>query len=184
VTDRMGMRIRRDVRCPDRGGRAMLRAMDILTDARRVTTTDHGRADDARHDAVPAGLSTTRLDLMRAGYLLMAVGLAITKWPMLLQASTMPVMDGVVTAMLSAMAVLAFVGLRHPTAMLPLLVFESAWKVLWFVAIGIPVLAAGTADPQFGRIFASIALVVVILAVTPWDHVWARYVQAPGEPWR
>ena len=30
----------------------------------------------------------------------------------------------------------------------------------------------------------SISLVVVILAVTPWDYVWKTYVGAPGDPWR
>ena len=34
------------------------------------------------------------------------------------------------------------------------------------------------------RILTNVSLVVVILAVTPWDYVWQRYVRAPGEPWR
>lgn len=35
-------------------------------------------------------LSLTRLHLMRGGYLLMGVGLAIVKWPLLPQAHTLP----------------------------------------------------------------------------------------------
>ena len=35
-------------------------------------------------------LSPTRLNLMRAGYLLMGVGLALVKWPLLEDARTLP----------------------------------------------------------------------------------------------
>jgi hypothetical protein len=38
-------------------------------------------------------------------------------------------MDGVVTCLLPAMSLLAFLGLRYPVRMLPIL-FEVAWKVL------------------------------------------------------
>lgn len=37
-----------------------------------------------------AGLPTFRLNLMPGGYLLMALGLIIVKWPLLLQAASMP----------------------------------------------------------------------------------------------
>ena len=40
-------------------------------------------ATPAARTATAAGLSLTRRYLMRAGYLLMAVGLAIVKWPLL-----------------------------------------------------------------------------------------------------
>jgi hypothetical protein len=29
----------------------------------------------------------------------------------------------------------------------------------------------------------TVMLVVMILAVTPWDYVWRRYMRAPGDPW-
>jgi hypothetical protein len=40
--------------------------------------------------ALESELSLTRLHLVRAGYLLMGVGLAIVKWPLLLDAHTLP----------------------------------------------------------------------------------------------
>jgi hypothetical protein len=33
-------------------------------------------------------------------------------------------------------------------------------------------------------VFFSVSLVVIVLAVTPWDYVWKRYVRAPGAQWR
>ena len=159
--------------------------MSTATDAQRVTTTNSDpRAIDPR-TVRPGSLPIYRLNLMRAGYLLMGVGLAVTKWPVMLHdPAALPLMDGVVAAMLTAMSLLAFVGLRYPVKLVPLLVFESMWKLLWLATVGLPHLVAGDVDPALGRTLFSVALVVVILAVTPWDHVWRQYVRAPGDPWR
>ena len=60
-----------------------------------------------------------RLNLMRVGYLVMGVGLAIVKWPMLLHASSLPLFEGVVACLLTAMSLLAFLGLRYPVRLCP-----------------------------------------------------------------
>lgn len=126
-------------------------------------------------------LPTYRLNLMRAGYLVMGVGLAIVRWPSLLHAASLPPFEGVVVAMLTAMSLLAFLGLRYPTKMLPVLVFESAWKVLWLALVALPHLIAQDVDAPTEKLLSSIVWVVIILAVTPWDYVWRSYVTAPGE---
>jgi hypothetical protein len=64
--------------------------------------------------ATPADLSPTRLHLMRAGYLLMGVGLALVKWPLLPDAATLPLYEGVTLCLLTAMSLLAILGLRYP----------------------------------------------------------------------
>jgi hypothetical protein len=129
-------------------------------------------------------LPTYRLKLMRVGYLVMAVGLALTRWPKIPDAASLSVFEGVLTALLTALSLLALLGLRYPIRMLPVLIFESAWKVIWLVAVALPNLAAGDLDAEMGRVLSSVALVVVILAVTPWDYVVRRYLQAPSDPWR
>ena len=134
--------------------------------------------------ARPAPLRTARVNVMRAGYLLMAVGLAITRWPLIGEAASLPAYEGVVTALLTAMSLLAIVGLRYPIQMLPLLVFESLWKATWLAVVAVPAVAAGEMNAETSRILSSVSLIVVILAVTPWDLVWRRFVRAPGDPWR
>src|SRR5687767_3571626 len=113
--------------------------------------------------ATRPSLPTYRLNLMRAGYLLMAVGLAVTRWPLLGSAASLPVFEGLVTALLTAMSLLAFLGLRYPVGMLPLLMFETLWKVIWLGAVAIPHLVAGDMNAELGRILFSVSLVVVIL---------------------
>ncbi len=137
-----------------------------------------------RPATAPVALRTYRVNLMRAGYLLMAVGLAATRWPLLAEAASLPAYEGVVTALLTAMSLLAIVGLRYPIQMLPLLVFESLWKAIWLAVVAVPALTAGEMNADIARILSSVSLIVVILAVTPWDLVWKRYVRAAGDPWR
>src|SRR4051794_21681732 len=96
-------------------------------------------------------LRTSRLNLMRVGYLFMAVGLVLVKWPLIISGdvASLPVYEGVVAVLLTAMSLLAFLGLRYPVAMLPVLMFEVGWKVIWIAVVGIPNLAAGDMNAQF-----------------------------------
>jgi hypothetical protein len=132
----------------------------------------------------PADLSLTRLNVMRAGYLFMGLGLVLVKWPLLPSASTRPLYEGVTLSMLAAMSLLALLGLRRPVAMLPVLLFESGWKLLWISLVAVPKVIKGDLDAAFTETLVNCSLVVVVLAVVPWRYVWQRYVRAPGDAWR
>ena len=130
-------------------------------------------------------LSTRRLNFMRCGYAFMGVGLAIVKWPILVQnVSALPLFEGVVACLLTGMSLLAFLGLRYPVAMLPILLFEVTWKVIWIAAVALPHLVADDIDAATGELLFNCSLVVIIIAVIPWRYVWKRYVRTPGDPWR
>ena len=129
-------------------------------------------------------LSLRRLHLMRVGYLLMALGLAIVKWPLLPEAHALPLYEGVTLCLLTAMSLLALLGLRHPVKLLPVLLFESLWKLGWLSLVALPRAATGDLDAATADVVANCSLVVVILAVIPWRYVWRHYVLAAGERWR
>lgn len=164
----------------------------------RTTTTVHdrtgrtntrenvmGTARSIQRTAVVGELSTRRLNVMRFGYAFMGVGLAIVKWPVLIQdAPSIPVMDGVVTCLLTAMSLLAFLGLRYPVRMLPILLFEVAWKAIWIAAVAIPHLVADDMNAATSAVLFNCSFVVIVLAVIPWGYVWRRYVRTPGDAWR
>lgn len=133
--------------------------------------------------AEPLTLSVFRVNLMRSGYLLMAVGLVLVKWPLLLQVASMPLIEGAELCILTAISLLAFLGLRYPIAMLPILVFEVLWKVIWFALVGVPLLLANTGGAPFEAFVFSMSFVIPIVLVSPWDYVWKRYVTTPGERW-
>ena len=147
---------------------------------------DTASAQDGRKgvNAVPV-LSVRRLNVMRIGYLVMGVGLAVTKWPLLFnRTEPWPLFEGVSTYMLIAMGLLALIGLRYPVKMVPILLFESAWKLLWLAAVALPLWTADRMDAATTELASALLWVVIILAVTPWRYVVAQYVTKHGDPWR
>jgi hypothetical protein len=126
-----------------------------------------------------------RLHVMRVGYLVMGLGLAVVKWPIVIGYDrSVPLFEGVVAVILTAMSLLAFLGLRYPIRMLPILLFECLWKVIWLGVVALPAALADDVDPAMQELIVNCSLVVVIVAVVPWRHVWQRYVVATGDRWR
>ena len=132
--------------------------------------------------AAPSTIPVWRLNVLRLGYLVMAAGLAVTTWPSVPGAASRGLAEGTVIAMLVAMSVLALVGLRHPVRMLPLLLFEVCWKLLWLAAVALPLWLDDALDAATREQTAAVLWVVIILAVVPWRAALAQYVTAPGEP--
>ena len=130
-------------------------------------------------------ISVFRLNLLRAGYLLLAVGLGVTIWPALLDpARTWPLMHGVVISMLAAMGALALLGLRYPLQMLPLIFFEMAWKTIWLSRVALPLWWGNRLDAATLETVYECLGVVIFTIIVPWDHVYRRYVGKTGDPWR
>ena len=131
------------------------------------------------------GLSVRRLNVLRIGYAVMGVGIAVRNWPLLVNRSEpWPLYEGVTKYMLVAMGLLALLGLRYPLKMLPILLFESAWKLLWLAAIAVPLWLADDMDPTTSEVAGAALWVVIILAVIPWRYVFTQYVAKRGDPWR
>jgi hypothetical protein len=140
--------------------------------------------DDRRSTTVAARVSLPRLYLLRLGYLVVAVGLAVTKWPLLINHDVpSPLMEGVVTCMLVALSLLSFLGLRYPLQMLPILLFELAWKFIWVAVVALPLWAANQLDPATLNVFYSCLVVLIVLAVIPWRYVVRQYVTKHGDRW-
>jgi hypothetical protein len=130
-------------------------------------------------------VSLLRLYALRAGYLLLVVGLGIVIWPGIIHhEKPWTLMQGVVHCMLAAMSALAILGLRYPLQMLPLLLFEVAWKLLWLIVVALPRWSAHQMDADTLETANDCLLVVVFLIVIPWPYVFANYVMKPGDRWR
>jgi hypothetical protein len=131
----------------------------------------------------PGEVSLPRLYVLRATYLLIVVGLGAMIAPQLLQHE--PQARGVIASLLGAVWILAFLGLRYPLQMLPLLLFELAWKTIWLVAFGLAQWRSGQAPPTFGEDFPNIVFGVVLMPlVIPWRYVFRHYVRERGDRWR
>lgn len=130
-------------------------------------------------------VSTLRLYLLRGMYLLMAAGLAITICPAILFPPKAVAGQGsVILAVLGGLAIVAALGLRYPLKMLPILLFELLWKLIWVVAFALPTwLATGLDEYASETLFACMMGVVLVPLAIPWGYVFKHYIRAPGEPW-
>lgn len=130
-------------------------------------------------------VSPLRLWVMRAMYLIMAAGLILTVWPLIISHSAeLPRMTGVVFALLGTIGLLSLLGLRYPLQMIPLLLFELTWKVIWLVAFALPRWLDGTLDAGMRSTIFETSLGVILILAIPWGFVWANYVVKPGDSWK
>jgi hypothetical protein len=117
-------------------------------------------------------VSLIRLYLLRAMYLLIVVGLGIVIWPGVIQHDKpWGLMQGVVNCMLAAFSALCLLGLRYPLQMLPLLLWELAWKSIWLLVVALPLWSSGQMD-------------AATWSTIPWRYVFAHYLRKPGDRWR
>jgi len=130
-------------------------------------------------------VSTFRLYLLRATYLLIVVGLGVGIWPAILDhPANLEHMRGVVRSLLGAVTLMALIGLRYPLQMLPLLLFELAWKAIWVLSFGLPLWSTGQFDAGTRETWNSCLFGLVLFPlVIPWGYVFANYVRRPGDRW-
>ena len=128
-------------------------------------------------------VSLVRLYVLRATYLLLVAGLGAMNLPELIGHD--PAARGVIPSLLGGIWLLAFIGLRYPLRMLPLLLFEFTWKTIWLLDYGLPQWSSGRLPPTFSDDFQAIALGVILMPmVIPWGYVYRRYVRQHGDRWK
>jgi hypothetical protein len=115
-------------------------------------------------------------------YMLVVIGGGILFLPQLIGHE--PSARGVIPSMLGGVWVLACFGVRYPLQMLPILLFELAWKTIWFIDYGLPQWRAGVHTPQFTEDFKAITLGVILIPIIPWGYVFRHYLKKLGERWR
>jgi hypothetical protein len=148
-----------------------------------IVTTHDAATNETQQANVTQEVSLARIYVLRATYLLLVIGLGGMIVP---DVVSHPVISrGVIPSLLGAVWVLAFVGLKYPLEMLPLLMFEFAWKSIWMVAYGLPQWSAGQLPPTFAEDSFNIGLGVILMPlVIPWGYVYRHYVKQSGARWR
>jgi hypothetical protein len=131
-------------------------------------------------------VSTFRLYLLRAAYLLFAVGLGSAIWPQILRHPTpWPLWHGVGCSLLAAVSALWLLGLRYPLKMLPLFLFELAWKAIWLIAVALPLWSVHQMDADnWETAKTCFGTFIIVPIAIPWRYMFANFVKAPGDRWR
>ena len=130
-------------------------------------------------------VSLLRLYMLRAVYLIIAVGLGMVVWPGIIHHDKpWELMQGFVNCMLAAFGLLCAVGVRYPLQMLPVLLWELVWKTLWLAIVALPAWRAGPMDQAMMENVFACLLVVMIPIAMPWRYVVDNYLRRPGDRWR
>ena len=148
-----------------------------------IATTHDAATNETQQANVAQEVSLARIYVLRATYLLLVIGLGAMIVP---DVVSHPVISrGVIPSLLGAVWVLAFVGLKYPLKMLPLLMFEFAWKSIWMLAYGLPHWYASQLPATFAEDSFNIGLGVILMPlVIPWGYVYRHYVKQSGARWR
>lgn len=134
--------------------------------------------------AAPPGVSVLRINLLRACYALMAFGLAAYIWPDVLQhTDAFAVKFGIRVSLLAGLGATAALGIRYPLRMLPLLIFELAWKTIYLTAFALPLYLSHRLDAATVENVNACLMVVIFIPVIPWRHVVSTYLVARSERW-
>ena len=73
-------------------------------------------------------------------------------------------------------AMVAGLGIVHPVKMVPILLLEIFYKVLWLVVVAYPLWRVGAlAGSPTDAIAAPLLWVPLPIVATPWGYVWRTY---------
>jgi hypothetical protein len=127
-----------------------------------------------------------RLYVLRVAYLVLGLWQGCKTWPAILHhASPWDFWHSVGMSFLGALTLLCLIGVRYPARMMPLLMLEFTWKLIWVLAAWLPAYLGHTLDPGVARSFWGIFPgVVVVPLLLPWGYLWTSYVTLPGDRWR
>ncbi len=124
-------------------------------------------------------VSTFRLYLMRTGYLVNLVVVGLGAWPALVDhTGAWDPVRAAAFCLYAALSALSALGIRYPLRMVPLLLFQLLYKVVFLIAVAAPAWPA-----LRGATREMVAGTLIDLIVIPWPHVFEHYVRNGGDRW-
>jgi hypothetical protein len=124
------------------------------------------------------GVRWINIYLLRLVFILMFFVLGKTTWTQILthQGAWDPT-KAIAWCVWTAFATLAGLGIVRPLKILPILLLEIFYKVLWLIIVAYPLWATGklTGSPAEGTTSAFLWVALPIVAV-PWGYVFATYI--------
>ena len=90
-------------------------------------------------------------------------------------------LPGVAFSFWAAFTALAILGLLHPLKMIPLLLVQFSYKLIWLIIVAFPLWSANqlTGSSAQGLTEANSIGIVIDLLVIPWSYVLKNYILKP-----
>jgi hypothetical protein len=136
-------------------------------------------------NALRSEVSLLRLYTLRVAYLVLALGLGVYVWPVVLHhSSELAATHGAQYALLAGIGMTALLGLRYPVQMIPLLLFEMIWKAIYLVGFALPLWRAHRVTPAAAEDIRACLMVIIFIPLIPWRYVLNHYALKAGDRWR
>ena len=128
------------------------------------------------------GVRRIHIYLLRLVYILMFFVLGRETWTKILtHHGAWDPMDAIGWCVWTAFATLAGLGIPHPLKMLPILLLEIFYKLLWLLIVALPLWMQGTlAGSNAEEITTKLLWVILPIAAVPWSYVFVHYIYNPG----
>jgi hypothetical protein len=127
------------------------------------------------------GVRTINIYLLRLLYVLMFFVLGKETWTHILtQKAPWEPLDAVAWCVWTAFATLAALGILRPLKMLPIVLLEIFYKLLWLLLVAYPLWSRGTlAGSPAEQITTEFLWVLLPIAAVPWGYAFANYIYNP-----
>ena len=125
------------------------------------------------------GVSRFRFYLLKFFYLLIILMLGVEVWTKIItHKSDWEPLPAVAYSFWGAFSALAIVGFIHPLKLLPLLLVQFLYKLIWLVIVAFPLWShkALTGSPAEGLAFANTIGIILDILVIPWNFVFKNYI--------
>ncbi len=122
-----------------------------------------------------------RLYAMRVVFFLTFIGLLQNAWSeILFNPEPLEPFYGVAVSFWAALSILAIWGFFNPVQMIPLLILQFSYKLVWVLGVGIPLWNNGQLDAGASGLMMANGLGVILdLIVIPWVYVVRNYFKKP-----
>jgi hypothetical protein len=126
-------------------------------------------------------VSQVHLYVLRFFYAVLGIWQTIIQAPLFFHHEHWTQTSAVVHSFFLALALLSLIGIRSPLQMLPLLIYEILWKMIWLLGVALPLWLANQLDADTLKALPQIAPVVILIPFIPWRYFFAKYlVQIAG----
>ena len=128
------------------------------------------------------GVSKFRIYLLRFFYMLIFVLLGREVWTEIFTHKGLwQPLPGVAFSFWAAFSALAILGLIHPLKMIPLLLVQISYKLIWLIIVAFPLWSANhlTGSSAQGLTEVNLKSIVIDLLVIPWSYVLKNYILIP-----
>jgi hypothetical protein len=135
---------------------------------------------------VSGELSTFRLHALRFVYFFNAVVIGFGAWSELInqvrlinEGKPWDLIYGIAFSLYAGFALLMLWGVRFPVRMLPLILLQILYKMIWLIVVGYALWSAGRLNPAvIGTIEFFASIVVLDLVTIPWPYIFENYLRA------